>query len=223
MAAIQRQVQFNAPSPSKIFTPAVTVILVVMVGSFLFSALVNSSIINLLGLSRAGLKSMMVWQLATYSIVTNNPMQLVFNGLAVLFLGSTIERQWRTLSFVILWLVVSVTCGIIWILVNYMFGLDPNNIAVGATPCVYGMLGTFGLLFRGRRFFMMFATIEAKYLVYIMIAIGILMAVMRPLNLVWILGAPVAYLYTKMMWKMRGRMAASEIQNTEKSRFVDLD
>lgn len=221
MPDYQRQVQLEMPSPSKLFTPAVTVLLVLMVVCFSFSTFIGSSIINLLGLSRQGLMSGMVWQLVTYSIVNPDPMQLIFSGLAVLFLGSMIERQWRTVSFVLLWVVVSVTCGLAWILLSALLG--SSNLAIGASPCVYGMLGTFGILFRGRRFFMFFATIEAKYLVWIMIAIGIVMAISRPISLVWILGAPVAYLYTKLMWKMRAQATSSQDNKMQTSRFADLD
>lgn len=221
MADFQRQVHLEMPSPAKLFTPAVTVLLVLMVVCFSFSTFIGSSIINLLGLSRQGLMSGMVWQLVTYSIVNPNPMQLIFSGLAVLFLGSMIERQWRTVSFVLLWVVVSVTCGLVWILLSALLG--SSNLATGASPCVYGMLGTFGILFRRRRFFMFFATIEAKYLVWIMIAIGIVMAISRPVSLVWILGAPVAYLYTKLMWKMRAQATSSQDNKMQTSRFADLD
>jgi rhomboid protease GluP len=221
MTDFQQQVQFQTPSPSKLFTPAVTVILILMVISLLLSAFTGSFIIDLFGLSRQGLTRGMVWQLVTYSIVNPNPMQLVFNGIAVLFLGSMIERQWRTGSFVLLWLVVSVICGLAWILLDILLG--SSNIAVGANGCIYGMLGTFGILFRGRRFFMFFATIETKYLVLILIAIGVLMAISQPVSLVWILGAPVAYVYTKLMWKIRSERANIVSEKTQTSRFSDLD
>ena len=221
MTDFQQQVQFQSPSPSKLFTPAVTVILVLMVISLVLSLFPVIPVGDLFGLSRQGLMRGMVWQLVTYTVVNPSPMQLVFSGLAVLFLGSTIERQWRTLSFVFLWLVVSLVCGLAWILLDTMLG--SNAIAVGANACVYGMLGTFGVLFRRRRFFMFFATIETKYLIWIFIAIGILMALSQPISLVWILGAPVGYGYTKLIWKIRSERAVTVNDNTQTSRFADLD
>jgi membrane associated rhomboid family serine protease len=221
MTEYQQQLQFQMPSPSKLFTPAVTVILVLMVISLVLSLFPVIPVGDLFGLSRQGLMRGMVWQLVTYTVVNPSPMQLVFSGLAVLFLGSTIERQWRTLSFVFLWLVVSLVCGSAWILLDMMLGL--NAIAVGANACVYGMLGTFGVLFRRRRFFMFFATIETKYLIWIFIAIGISMALSQPISLIWILGAPVGYGYTKLIWKIRSERAVTINDNTQMSRFVDLD
>ena len=221
MTEYQQQLQFQMPSPSKLFTPAVTVILVLMVISLLLSVLAGSFGVDLLGLSRQGLTRGMLWQLVTYSIVNPNPMQLIFNGLAVLFLGSMIERQWRTMSFVFLWLVVSVVCGLAWILLDALMGA--NNIAVGANACIYGMLGTFGILFRGRRFFMFFATLETKYLVWILLAIAVLMSLSQPTMLIWILGTPVGYGYTKLIWKISSERASTIRENTQTSRFADLD
>ena len=221
MTDFQQQVQFQTPSPSKLFTPAVTSILVIMVISLVLSAFSGFPVGDLFGLSRQGLMRGMVWQLVTYSLVNANPMQLVFNGLAVLFLGSMIERQWRTMSFLFLWLVVSVVCGLAWLLLNTLMGSD--TIAAGANACVYGMLGTFGILFRRRRFFMFFATLETKYLIWILIAIGVLMALSQPLMLIWILGAPVGYGYTKLMWKIGSNRAQTVSEKTQTSRFADLD
>lgn len=221
MSDYQQQVRFQMPSPSKLFTPAVTVILALMVISLLLTIFTDGFVIDLFGLSKQGLTRGMIWQIVTYSLISSGPMQLVFNGLAVLFLGSMIERQWRTMSFVFLWVVISGICGLAWILLTALMG--SGAVAVGANACIYGMLGTFGILFRGRRFFMFFATIESKYLVWILIAIGVLMAISQPIMLVWILGAPIGYGYTKFMWKIHSGRTVSINKKPQKSRFADLD
>jgi membrane associated rhomboid family serine protease len=221
MTDYQQQIQFQLPSASKLFTPAVTVILVLMVSSLLLTIFTGGFVIDLFGLSKQGLTRGMIWQIVTYPLVSPEPMQLVFNGLAVLFLGSMIERQWRTLSFVMLWVVVAITCGLSWILLNILLGAD--NTAVGANGCVYGMLGTFGVLFRGRRFFMFFATMETKYLIWILLAVAVLMSLSQPAMLIWILGAPIGYGYTKLMWKIGSNQAKTVNENTQSSRFADLD
>ncbi|MCK4825382.1 hypothetical protein KA005_57070, partial [bacterium] len=87
------------------------------------------------------------------------------------------------------------------------------------------LIATMGLLFRGRRFFMFFATIEARYLVLILIAIGILMNIATPINLVWISGALVAYVYIKLRWRMASQ-SQRDIPSAEQRRhgdFVDVD
>jgi len=221
MTDYQQQVQFQLPSPSRLFTPAVTAILIIMVTSLVLSLLSILPVSELFGLSRQGLTRGMVWQLVTYTLMNPDPMQLVFNGLAVLFLGSMIERQWRTMSFVFLWLVVSVVCGLAWIMLDTF--MSTGGIAVGANACIYGMLGTFGVLFRKRRFFMFFATLETKHLVWIFLAIGVLLSLSQPFMLIWILGAPVGYGYTKLMWKINSERAASMNNTKQTSRFADLD
>jgi len=219
----QTQTQMTFPSPAKLFTPGVITILGLLIAGILLSTFVPSFTTGFLALSAQSVLHGRIWQLITYPFVSNSPMNLIFSGLMVLMLGSAIEREWKTASFLLLWLVISAVCGLLWVIVNLVTG--NNFIGMGASACTYGLITTMGLLFRGRRFFMFFATVEARYLVLILIAIGILMNIAAPINLVWICGALVAYGYIKLRWSMASKSSRSvrSVEQRQANGFVDID
>jgi membrane associated rhomboid family serine protease len=215
--------QVTFPSPARLFTPGVTVILILSLIGFLLSVFASSAAIGFLALSARHVLHGRVWQLITYPFVENLPMNLIFTMLMVLFIGSAIEREWRTASFLLLWLVITVVCGAIWVLVNLLLGL--NSIGCGASACSYGFIATLGLLFRGKSFFVLFATVKAEYLAMILIGIAIIMNIMTPMNLVWVLGALVAYIYVKLCWRV-GVQESRNVKPRGRSKpdsFVDID
>lgn len=218
-----QQMQVALPPPRKLFTPGVTGILIASVVGFLVFAFAPGFATDILGVSADGVVGGRLWQVVTYAFVHDSAMMLVFNGMMILFIGSIIEREWRTASFLTLWFVVSVVCGFLWAGVTLVTG--SNAVGFGATACCYGFISTLGLLYRGTRFFMFFGTVEAQHLALILIAIGIIMNIMAPLTLVWIAGAPVAYLYVKAVWSRAGKRPARTKSRGTRSRgnFVDID
>ena len=218
-----QQTQMAFPSPTKLFTPGVITILVLLIAGILLSTFAPGFTMEFLAVSARNVLHGRIWQLVTYPFVSGSSMNLIFSGLMVLFVGSTIEREWKTASFLLLWLVVSVLCGLLWVIVNLVTG--NNFIGMGASACTYGLITTMGLLFRDRRFFMFFTTIKSQHLVLILIAIGVLMNIAAPINLVWIAGAAVAYGYIKLRWSMASKRS-SGVQPVEQRRangFVDID
>lgn len=217
------QTQVTFPSPTKLFTPGVTAIIILLIAGMLLSMFAGDFTTNYLALSAQNFLHGRIWQLVTYPFASDYPINLIFSGLMVLFLGSAIEREWRTASFVLLWLVISVGCGLFWVIVNLLTG--NNFVGMGASGCTYGLITTMGLLFRGRRFFMFFVTVDSRYLVLILIAIAILMNIATPINLVWILGALVAYVYIKLRWHMasQSRRNIPSVEQKRPGGFVDVD
>ena len=218
-----QQTQMAFPSPTKLFKPGVITILVLLIAGILLSTFAPSFTTGFLAVSARNVLHGRIWQLVTYPFVSGSPINLIFSGLMVLFVGSTIEREWKTASFLLLWAVISVVCGLLWVIVNLVTG--NNFIGMGASACTYGLIATMGLLFRGRRFFMFFATVDSRYLVLILIAIGILMNIATPINLVWISGALVAYGYIKLRWSMASKSGrdAPSVERKRAKGFVDVD
>jgi len=101
--------------------PRVIVLFSLLVAGFLGLALARDAVNIALALSPHGVLHGKIWQLLTYPFL-NDPMGLIGNGMVILFLGSAIEREWRTASFLLLWLVVTVTCGLLWIVLNLLMG-----------------------------------------------------------------------------------------------------
>lgn len=217
------QPQTGFSSPTKIFTPAVTSILVLSILGLILTMLMPDFATKFLALSGRGLLHGMIWQLVTYVFVNSMPINFIFSALMILFIGSAIERQWRTASFIALWLVISVICGLLWVLLSLILGV--NYIGTGAGACTYGLLAIFGILNRGKRISIFMATLEAQYLVLIFIAVGIILNIVQPIGLIWVSGALVAYLYIKLLWKMSEKSAALNNLSASgrRGRFVDID
>ncbi len=218
-----QQTQISFPSPTRLFTRGVITILTLLIAGILLYTFAPSFTTGFLAISAHNVLRGRIWQLVTYPFVSGSPMNLVFSGLMVLFVGSAIEREWKTASFLLLWMVISAACGLLWIVINLLTG--NNFVGMGASACTYGLITTMGLLFRGRRFFMFFATVESWHLVLILIVIGILMNIATPINLVWISGALVAYLYIKLRWSMasKSRRSIPSVEQKPSNGFVDID
>ena len=162
-----------------------------------------------------------VWQLATYLFVDENIGSLVMSCFCVLLIGSALEREWRTRSFVALWFIVGISCALIWMAVSLAvqlvsnMGLPRGYSAAGA---VYGLLGAFGLAFRRRRSFL---GMETQYVVLILVALGLLLGITNMITWIWVAGAGVGYLYLKLIWRLRDGVTSGG-QSVVRERFKDL-
>jgi membrane associated rhomboid family serine protease len=217
-----QEMRMVLPSPQKLFTPGVIVLLSLMVAGFLGLAFAPQGVNIALALSPYGVIHGKIWQLLTYPFL-NVPVGLIGNGLVILFLGSAIEREWRTASFLLLWLTVTVACGLLWIVLNLLTGYSMAGMGAGAGG--YGLIATFGLLFRGQRFFALFGTIEAQHIAIGLIAIGVILSLPVPITLVWVAGALVAYVYVKARWSLQAKPSVRPgLQRSGgKGQFVDID
>jgi membrane associated rhomboid family serine protease len=135
-----------------------------------------------------------------------------------------IERELGTKYLVLLWLVVAVTCAVIWTAISLIAGQD--FVGAGSGACAYGIIGTFGLIFRRRRFWVYFCTVEAQHLALIFVGIGVVLSIAQPISLIWVSGALVAYVYTKLRWRMASKdrvVEPSVKQRSPSGGFVDVD
>ncbi len=218
-----QQTQISFPSPAKLFTPGVITILVLLIAGIALSIFAPDFTTGFLAVSARNILRGRIWQLVTYPFVSNSLINLFFSGLMIIFVGSAIEREWKTASFLLLWMVISAACGLLWVVVNLLTG--KNLIGMGALACTYGLITTMGLLFRERRFFLFFTVVKSWHFVLILIAFGILMNIATPINLVWISGALVAYIYVKLRWWMASKTRGSipSIEQRRSNGFVDID
>jgi len=217
-----QEMRMALPSPQKLLTTGVIIILVLLVAGFLGFALGGMAVGRALALSPLAVLHGKIWQLVTYPFL-NGPVGLLCNGMVVLFFGSAIEREWRTASFLLLWLVVTVVCGLLWMLLNLLMGY--SMAGAGANVGGYGLIAAFGLLFRGQRFFAFFGTLEAQHLAIGLVVIGVILSLPDPITLVWVAGALVAYVYAKARWSLRARPTVRPgLQRSGgKGQFVDID
>lgn len=221
MVEFEQRIEWAIPSPRKLFTPAVTTILILLVAGFTLISYAPEFTISYLALSLGGLLQGRIWQLVTYPFFDSCSGTLVFDGLLVLFIGSAIEREWRTGAFVLLWLIVSVICGLIWIAVSALLGR--NFIGLGSASCAYGLIAVFGLLYRKKRFLAFFWALEAQYIAWGLIAIGIVLGIRQPMAWIWVAGALVAYVYIKLRWRVDSNRGNTMSSGYRPGSFVDID
>lgn len=220
MPDFEQRMQIEMPSPSKLFTPAVTALLILMVAGYALVACAPSWVAWLM-LEPGAILRGKVWALAGYVFYEKFAINLLFNLLAVLFVGNMVERQWKARSLVLLWLSASIVCGLIWTAVNLLAG--KNGIGFGAGPCVYALLGAFGAMFGRRRFLFIVAAVEARWIAAIFIGVGLLMSLSRPITAVWLVGALVGYLYIFLVRRLSGGFRSGGAGSSSRTRNLEID
>lgn len=211
------------PTPDKLLTRGVVILLVLLGLGYAGVLLAPERVLGLLALNPRAVVHGRIWQLVTYPFV-NDAWGLVLNGSVLLFIGSSIEREWRAASFLWLWVTVTLCCGLLWLLVGLFMSRAP--LGVGANACGYGIIATFGLLFRGRRYLVYFGVLEAQYVALILIVVGVILALRFPITVIWVAGALVAYVYVKARWSMHAGAfspAGRRRSGGSKGQFVDID
>lgn len=219
----ERNLQLALPSPKKLFTPAVTTIIVLMIIGYTLISYAGDFVINHLALSGAGVIHGKIWQLLTYPFFEGCSRNLIFNGFLLLFVGSSIEREWHTGPFILFLLVVSVTCGVLWVIVDLL--LPRIYIGLGMSACGYGLIAAFGVLFYRRLVFTILWTVEAQYLAWLLIGIGIVLGIPQPITWIWVSGAAVGYAYIKLRQQQNvGRAKIRHSAGRDRGGdFVDID
>ena len=223
MADFERRLQLKLPSPTQFFTPAVTVFLVLIIIGFAFTTYASEFVFNTLALSSQGVFHGKVWQLITYPFVEISTCRLIPSGIILLFFGSAVERQWKTRGFLALFFLLSVSCGLLWLVISLLLGR--SFIGLGMTGCAYGIIATFGILYKGQKLLFFFFVVEAQYLAMLLIAIGLVVSIAFPINLIWVAGALIAYIYTKIKWRIASNGASKRFESSQlrAGGFVDVD
>jgi membrane associated rhomboid family serine protease len=108
MTGNETRLELVIPSPGKLFTPAVTVILVLMIIGYALIYHAREFTLNYLALSASGVFSGKIWQLVTYPFIEPSGLILIFECFVVLFVGSNIEKEYRAGGLALLWIIVSV-------------------------------------------------------------------------------------------------------------------
>jgi membrane associated rhomboid family serine protease len=220
MAENETRLELAIPSPGKLFTPAVTVLLALMIIGYAITNYAREFTCANLALSAEGILSGKIWQLLTYPFVEGNGLTLIFFIFILLFVGSNIEKEYRA-GWVVLFLsVISVFCGIIWFLVTWLIGI--NALGHGGWGCGFGLSTAFGMLFYKRRYIAWFWVMEGQYVAWALIAIGIIFCIPSVITLLWLSGAVIGYLYIKLRYKILFAAPSMGQRNRPKD-FIDID
>lgn len=110
------------------------------------------------------------YQLFTYMFVHGGFMHILFNMLALAFIGPILESYWGQGKFTVFYMVTGIGAGIFNIIVDQFFGAGSFGIMMGASGAIYGILMGFGMLFPNMEVMLLIPPmpIKAKYLVFVL-------------------------------------------------------
>jgi membrane associated rhomboid family serine protease len=107
---------------------------------------------------------LMLWQFITANFMHNDVAHLIFNMFGLYMFGNVVEKRVGEKEFIKYFLI----CGIGGYLLAYVLWLariTPNNLIVGASAGVYGLLLAFSLLFPNQKILLFFVIpMQAKWL-----------------------------------------------------------
>ncbi len=149
-------------------TPAVKFLLGGCLGGFIAQATLDlyfgGNVKALFGLvPRLVVEKGYVWQILTYTFMHGDVSHLVFNMVALVFLGSELEALWGVRRFVSFSAVCAMFGAAAYILIAAFFPTVMDVPLVGISAAIYGMLVAYGVLFGERQmYFMMMLPMRAR-------------------------------------------------------------
>ena len=132
-----------------------------------------------LALSAPNVLSGKVWTLLSYGFLHDvaDIFHVLFNMLALFFLGPQFERRWGSREFLRFWILCILGGGVAQALWSLVTG-DPG-IAVGASAAVMGLVGAWSWIFPTQKLLLFFVIpIKARYIVPLAIVLDLVLAFM---------------------------------------------
>lgn len=125
---------------------------------------------GLLGLIPTEVLGLRAYTLVTYPWYESELMSVLFNGLAIWFLGSELEVNWGERVYIKFLATCVVLTGVSFSLLGMVFGL--GGLLVGSAGLTYALCVAYAVLYPDRRFLLMFA-FPVKALWFCLIMAGI--------------------------------------------------
>ena len=116
------------------------------------------------------------WQIISHIFLHFGYWHLGANMFALWSFGQVLERVWGNQRFLIFYLICGIGAAIIDQLVDsFIFANTTNDVMVGASGAIYGILIAFALLFPNFKVFLLFipVPIAAKYFVPVLLLIDL--------------------------------------------------
>jgi membrane associated rhomboid family serine protease len=161
------------------------ILLIIMVSLFVLHAIGHAlgafSLVGLMGLIPGDIFPLRLYTLLTYPWVETQLMAIMFNGLALWFLGSELERQWGEKVYLKFLLTSVVVAGVLYavlaslILRGTFLG---TGVLAGTAGFTYALCVAYATLYPDRQFLMMFAfPMKAKWFCLIMAGVELYLGV----------------------------------------------
>jgi len=116
------------------------------------------------------------WQVVSHMLLHAGPWHLGANMFALWSVGRVLERVWGKQRFLIFYLACGIGAAIIYQVVDsFVFSNSINDVMVGASGAIYGMLIAFALLFPNFKIFLLLipVPVAAKYFVPVLLLIDL--------------------------------------------------
>jgi len=88
-----------------------------------------------------------IWRLITAQYLHASHMHLLLNMLALHFLGRPLARLWTTRKFFWIYTACGLCGNLFYVVLGWRGVIHPAGTAVGASGCIYGLLGIVAVLF----------------------------------------------------------------------------
>lgn len=187
---------------------AVKVLLICNIVIFLFQTLLDAAsgglFTYLFGLSAEGISRGFYWQFVTYQFLHGNLMHILFNMMALYFLGPVTLQTVGNRHFLIIYLMSGVLGGLGWIQMHPYSGY----FCVGASGSVVGVVAAFTILFPNRPMMLLifpFRPFKAWVLAVGILVIEFLLMLARPgggiAHSVHLMGGMVGAVYTLIVFR----------------------
>jgi membrane associated rhomboid family serine protease len=114
------------------------------------------------------------WQLLTHAFMHDGYLHILFNMFGLFMFGSQVEQLFGSARrYLIYYFVCAVGAGLFFLIVVAAGNLGPDNVAVGASGALYGLLLAFGLGYPRAEimFFPIPVPIQARFAVIIFAAL----------------------------------------------------
>jgi membrane associated rhomboid family serine protease len=110
---------------------------------------------------------LMIWQFITANFIHGNLTHLLFNMIGLYMFGCPVEKKVGQKEFIKYFLVCGIG-GYILAFILWAIGITPNNLIVGASAGVYGLLLAFSLLYPNQKILLFFVIpMQAKWIALI--------------------------------------------------------
>lgn len=212
---------YQAPPLSRVNKVIIIALIVLFLIQSVGQGLGAFSLVGLLGLIPAETIPFRLYTLLTYPWVESNLFSLLFNGLALWFLGSELERSWGERVYIKFMLTSVIVAGALYTLLG-AFILHGTwlggGILVGTAGITYSLCVAYAVLFPERQFLMMFAfPMKAMWFCLIMAGVELYMGLFSGNPASWghLLSMGVAFVLIRyqhkaaIAWLLRSPGAAS--------------
>ena len=200
---------------------------VVFLLTSLLSQVGSAGLVQFLALSPLSFFSGHLYQLFTYPLLAQGPIELLFNCLLFWFVGADLERLWGVRNYLIFLAISVIGGGAIYLLFSTLFFSGASLYLSGAAGATSALLVAFAILKPDQVFsFMLIFPMKARYFCLLLIALQLYMGFFSPAAvLAWgHLGAIFSgYLYLVYRAKIKARLRVKSRAHLRVVRPEDQD